>query len=124
MVELIEIERNNTAQAVLQFKRIIESVGLSYDVKGALSGARSDIEKAVLTSQGIVCITLSNGNVQSKPLESISGETVLKILTIAIPKVREVMSEKRQITSLRSSVLERVARELSKVSDDEPRQKR
>ncbi len=117
MIELIEIERTYSAEAVTQFKRIIAALGTSYNVKDAWSG-RADIDKAVLTAQGDICIFYSSGTVQSKPLESISSETLLKILTLAVPEVKRTLSEKRQITGLRASILERVAKELSKVSDE------
>lgn len=118
MIELLEIEKTYSGESIAQFKRIIEPLGVSYNIKEAWSGGRTDIDKSVLTSQGIVCIMYSSGIVQTKPLESISNETLLKILGLTIPEVKHVLSEKRQITALRASLLERVARELGKVSDD------
>jgi hypothetical protein len=117
MIELVEIERTYSAEAVSQFKRVIVNLGSSYNVKEAWSG-RADIDRAVLTAQGDICIVHSNGVIQSKPLESISSETLLKILTLAIPEIKRTLQEKRQMTGLRASILERVARELSKVSDE------
>jgi hypothetical protein len=117
MVELIEIERTYSTETVLQFKRIIYALGISYNVKDAWN-ARDNIEKAFLTPQGVVCVIYTNGSVQSKPLEEIKSETLLKILSIAIPEAKKYLVEKRQITGMRASVLERVAKELGKVSSE------
>jgi hypothetical protein len=117
MVELMEIEKTYAAESVLQFKRIIEPLMVSYDVKDAWNTARGEnIQAATLTAEGIVCVTFMNGVVQAKPLESVRCETLLKILSIAIPEVKQILVERREITSLRAGVLEKIAKELSKVS--------
>jgi hypothetical protein len=118
MVELIEIEKTYSAEVVSQFKRIIETLGISYNVSEAWNTRSDNIEKVVLTPQGIVCVIYTNGTMQSKPLETIRSDILLKILSIAIPEAKKCLVEKRQITGLRASLLERVARELGKVASE------
>src|SRR5579872_2151253 len=98
MVELVEIEKTYSAETVSQFKRIIEALGISYNVKDAWNTRSDSIERAVLTPQGVVCVIFANGTVQSKPLETIKSETLLKILSIAIPEAKKSLVERRQIT--------------------------
>jgi hypothetical protein len=119
MVELVEIEKAYAAESVVQLKRIIEPLGVSFNVRDAWNTSKGEsVDKAVLTPEGMVCVIYTNGTVQTKPLERIRSDALLKIMSIAIPEVKQCLVERRQITSLRAGVLERIAKELGKVSSE------
>ncbi len=118
LVELAEMEKTYASEVVNQLKQIIGPLGATYHVQTAWkTNADGLVSDAVLTAEGMICVTYNNGAVHSKPLESTSSETLLKILAEVIPEVKRVMMEKRQNMGLRASLLERIAREIAKVAE-------
>lgn len=114
--ELVEMERNYSAEVSNQLKQIIMPLNSSYHIKPeSISRNDSSISDAVLTPQGVVCVFYSSGNVVSRPLESIASEVLIKILSEVIPEAKVLMNERRQKLSGRVMMLEKLSKEMRKV---------
>jgi hypothetical protein len=119
--ELSEMEKTYGFDVISSLKQIIEPLGVSYHIKpAAISKADSSLQDVVLTPQGVVCLIHNNGILNSKTLESLQSETLVKLLSEIIPEIRTLLLEKRQKTSGRVSMLEKVAKELRKVASALP----
>jgi hypothetical protein len=117
MSELAEMEKTYAAEVVTVFKQIIEPLNMSYHIRPqSVSKSDNTLSDVVLTPQGAVCLVHSNGMINSKPLESVQSETLVKILVEVIPEVKSILSEKRQKIAGRVVMLEKVSREFSKVA--------
>ncbi|MDG6922426.1 MAG: hypothetical protein JRN67_03935, partial [Nitrososphaerota archaeon] len=75
------------------------------------------------TPQGIVCVFYASGNVISRPLESITSEVLIRILSEVIPEAKILMNEKRQKLSGRVMMLEKLSKEMRKVPNTGQRSK-
>ncbi len=114
--ELVEMERSYSAEVSNQLKQIIMPLNASYHIKPeSISRNDSSISDAVLTPQGVVCVFYSSGNVVSRPLESITSEVLIKILSEVIPEAKILMNERRQKLSGRVMMLEKLSKEMRKV---------
>ncbi|MHB8567133.1 MAG: hypothetical protein ACYC7D_11450 [Nitrososphaerales archaeon] len=123
--ELTEMERTYGAEVITSLKQVIEPLNVSYHVKpGSISKADSTLSDVILTPQGVVCLIHNNGTVNSKTLESLQSETLVKILAEIIPEVRSLLVDKRQKISGRVGMLEKVAREFRKVASTLPTRQR
>lgn len=119
--ELSETEKAYGLDVISSLKQVIEPLGASYHIKpAAISRADSSLQDVVLTPQGVVCLIHNNGVTNSKTLESLQSETLVKLLTEIIPEVRTLLVDKRQKTTVRVTMLEKVARELRKVANSFP----
>ena len=117
IIELVEMERTYSVEVVMLVKQIIEPLNTSFHVKpGAISKSDSTIRDVVLTPQGVVCIIHDSGTINSRNLESLPSEIMVRILSEVIPEVKQVLTEKRQKISARVGMLEKIAREFRKVS--------
>lgn len=123
--ELSEMERTYGIEVISSLKQIIEPLGVSFHIKPAsVSKADSTLSDVVLTPQGVVCLIHTNGTMNSRALESLQSETLVRILTEIIPEIRSLLLEKRQKTSGRVGMLEKVAREFRKVASALPSRQR
>ena len=114
--ELVEMERSYSAEVSAQLKQIIMPLNASYHIKPeSISKNDSSISDAVLTPQGVVCVFYSSGNVVSRPLESITSEVLIKILSEVIPEAKILTNERRQKLSGRVMTLEKLSKEMRKV---------
>ncbi|MDG6904423.1 MAG: hypothetical protein JRN20_01405 [Nitrososphaerota archaeon] len=122
--ELVEMERSYSAEVSNQLKQIILPLNASYHIKPeSISKNDSSISDAVLTPQGIVCVFYASGNVISRPLESITSEVLIRILSEVIPEAKILMNEKRQKLSGRVMMLEKLSKEMRKVPNTGQRSK-
>ena len=114
--ELVEMERSYSADVSNQLKQIILPLNSSYHIKPeSISKNDSSISDAVLTPQGVVCVFYTSGNVVSRPLESITSEVLIRILSEVIPEAKILMNERRQKLSGRVMMLEKLSKEMRKV---------
>jgi hypothetical protein len=114
--ELVEMERSYAAEVSNQLKQIIMPLNSSYHIKPeSISKNDSSISDAVLTPQGVVCVFYTSGNVVSRPLESITSEVLIRILSEVIPEAKILMNERRQKLSGRVMMLEKLSKEMRKV---------
>ena len=114
--ELAEMERSYSADVSNQLKQIIMPLSSSYHIKPeSISKNDSSISDAVLTPQGVVCVFYTSGNVVSRPLESITSEVLIRILSEVIPEAKILMNERRQKLSGRVMMLEKLSKEMRKV---------
>lgn len=114
--ELVEMERSYATEVAAQLKQIIMPLNASYHIKPeSISKSDSSISDVVLTPQGLVCVFYNSGNVVSRPLESITSEVLIRILSEVIPDAKALMNEKRQKLSGRVMTLEKLSKEMRKV---------
>jgi hypothetical protein len=122
--ELVEMERSYSAEVSSQLKQIIMPLNASYHVKPeSVSKNDSSISDVVLTPQGVVCVFYNSGNIVSRPIESITSEVLVKILSEVIPDVKVLMNERRQKLSGRVVTLEKISKEMRKIPGGGPRPK-
>ena len=114
--ELVEMERSYSLEVSNQLKQIIMPLNASYHIKPqSVSKNDSSISDVVLTPQGVVCVFYSSGTVVSRPLESITSEVLIRILSEVIPDAKVLMNERRQKLSGRVMMLEKLSKEMRKV---------
>jgi len=114
--ELAEMERSYSLEVTNQIKQIILPLNASYHIKPqSVSKNDSSISDVVLTPQGVVCVFYSSGTVVSRPLESITSEVIIRILSEVIPDAKALMNERRQKLSGRVMTLEKLSKEMRKV---------
>ena len=114
--ELVEMERSYSAEVTIQLKQIIMPLNASYHIKpDSVSRSDSSISDVILTPQGVVCVFYSSGNVVSRPLESITSEVLIKILSEVIPEAKRLTNERRQKLSGRVMTLEKLSKEMRKI---------
>jgi len=114
--ELVEMERSYSLEVTNQLKQIIIPLNASYHIKPqSVSKNDSSISDVVLTPQGVVCVFYSSGNVVSRPLESITSEVLVRILSEVIPDAKVLMNGRRQKLSGRVMMLEKLSKEMRKV---------
>lgn len=117
IMELVEMERAYSVEVVQLLKQLIEPLNTAYHVKpGAISKSDSSIRDVVLTPQGVVCIIHDNGTINSRNLEALPSEIMVRVLSEVVPEVKEVLTEKRQKISGRVGMLEKITREFRKVA--------
>ena len=115
--ELTEMEQSYTLEVATHFKQLIEQLNRSFHLKPAtISKSDNSIEDVIITPQGLVCVTLVGGKISSKPLESLPGEMMLKILAEVVPSITQTLTEKRQKLTTRVEMLEVIAREIRKTA--------
>jgi len=114
--ELVEMERSYLADITNQLKQAIIPLNASYHIKPeAVSKNDPSISDVVLTPQGVVCVFYSSGNVVSRPLESMTSEVLMRILSEVLPDTRVLMNEKRQKLTGIVMVLEKISKEMRKI---------
>jgi hypothetical protein len=114
--ELVEMEKSYSAEVTAQLKQIIMPLNASYHIKPeSVSKNDSSISDVILTPQGVVCVFYSSGNVVSRPLESITSEVLIRILSEVIPEAKLLTNERRQKLSGRVMTLEKLSKEMRKV---------
>jgi hypothetical protein len=120
ITELSELERQYANETITYLKRMIEPLNTSFhiDPKGVMKGDGS-VTDIVLTPQGTVCLVRKE-NVVSKPIDSLQTETLVNIIQQVIPQVKDHVSVKREKMTSRVNMLERVTKELRKVSPVTP----
>lgn len=122
--ELVEMERSYATEVASQLKQIIMPLNASYHIKPeSISKSDSSISDVVLTPQGLVCVFYNSGNVVSRPLESITSEVLIRILSEVIPDAKALMNERRQKLSGRVMTLEKLSKEMRKVPTSGGRQR-
>jgi hypothetical protein len=115
--ELSELEKSYSGEVISLLKAIIEPLNATFHVKpSSVSKTDSSINEVVLTPQGILCIMRNNGSMNSRPIESLPSEILVKVLMEVIPEVKRLLIERRQKVSTRVATLEKVLREFRKVS--------
>ena len=114
--ELVEMERSYSAEVTNQLKQIILPLNASYHIKPeSVSKNDSSISDVILTPQGVVCVFYSSGNVVSRPLESITSEVLIRILSEVIPEAKVLTNDRRQKLSGRVMTLEKLSKEMRKI---------
>ena len=122
--ELVEMEKTYSVEVISQLKQLIEPLNVAFHVKpSSVSKSDSTIGDVVLTPQGIVCIIHTGGTINSRSLESLPSEILMRILIEVVPQVKQLLSEKRQKISGRVGTLEKIAREFRKVAVGAPHPK-
>ena len=69
---------------------------------------------AYLVSEGVVVVFDSNGGMTSKPLYTLSSDSIISIIQECTPELQRLLSEKRRNESNKVKSMERVLKELKK----------
>ncbi len=112
--DLLELERNYSAEVIGQFKEIMKSVDASFHVNNGIgSGNFSPSSEQILTSEGVVCLLDTKGKVITRrPLEELQIDTVLSIIGEVLPEVDNRLQKKQ---GERLSTIEKIIKDLKKI---------
>lgn len=114
--ELSEMERGYAGELAAYLKQFLEPMGMPFHIKpSSLLRSDSSLSDVILTPQGTLILMHNNGMVNSKSLDSLQSETLLRILNELIPEMKSVLSERRQKISGRVGMLEKATREFRRV---------
>jgi hypothetical protein len=115
--ELSEMERNYAAEVSSLLRQLIEPLNTAYHIKpGSVSNRDATLTDVVLTPQGMLFFMHNHGTINSKTLENLPSEVLVKILAEVVPQVKKVMIDKRQKISARVATLEKIGREFKKIA--------
>ncbi len=110
------MERGYAGELAAYLKQFLEPMGMPFHIKpSSLLRSDSSLSDVILTPQGTLILMHSNGMVNSKSLDSLQSETLLRILNELIPEMKSVLSERRQKISGRVGLLEKATREFRRV---------
>jgi hypothetical protein len=115
--ELSEMERNYAAEVSSLLRQLIEPLNVAYHIKpGSVSNRDATLSDVVLTPQGMLFFMHNHGTINSKTLENLPSEVLVKILAEVVPQIKKVMIDKRQKISARVATLEKIGREFKKIA--------
>jgi hypothetical protein len=115
--ELNEMEKSYSQEVIAFLKQLIEPLGASYRIKPqSVSRSDSSLQDVILTPQGIVFLMYNTGQTQSRPLENLQTETLVRILMEVMPSIKTLLSERRAKMTGRVGMLEKMTREFRKVT--------
>jgi hypothetical protein len=115
--ELNEMEKSYSQEVIAFLKQLIEPLGASYHIKPqSVSRSDSSLQDVILTPQGIVFLMYSTGQTQSRPLENLQTETLVRILMEVMPSIKTLLADRRAKMTGRVGMLEKMTREFRKVT--------
>ena len=119
--ELSEMERGYATELASYLKQFLEPLGTPFHIKpSSILKSDNSLADVVLTPQGTLILMHNNGMVNSKALESLQTETLLRILNELIPEIKTSLAERRQKISGRVGMLEKATREFRRVPPPTP----
>lgn len=115
--ELGEMERDY-AQKLVDSLRLLQSVidNVIPIAKEALGDRFAYVQEAFLASDAVLLMRDSNGELFSMPLSRLDSSEILSIVQEVTPSLKKLISDKRRETGERVEILERILKELKKVS--------
>ena len=112
LVMLADTDRRYSSELIGKFRTIARSLERSYHITPELIfEGRSQISDIVLTPEGILSFYCDSECVVSKPLESMTSESLIKIFTDILPTIESLTSEKIQNLP-RQTKLQRLASDI------------
>lgn len=124
--ELTEREKNYSAEMTQKLEEMIASFNATYHLDpAAVLKDGSLVSDVIVTPKGEVCLTYNSGRVTSRPLESLTSDVLISILSEVIPDLKVQMNERKEKLqkSGRVVMLEKISEEIKKVGTIERRRK-
>ena len=116
IMELLELEKEYSTEVAERFRKITMSLNESYHVKPeSVLKYDSSVSDVILTAKGDVCVFRGSNSVTTFPLESMTCETLIRILEEVIPKAEDLLKDKQRKIGNRVTTLERLVGEIRKV---------
>jgi|GEM_PF-2433068 hypothetical protein len=117
IAELSEMEKSYAAEVSALLRQLIEPLNTAYHIKPAsVSNRDASLSDVVLTPQGMLFFMHNHGTINSKTLESLPSEVLVKVLAEVVPQIKKVMIDKRQKIAARVATLEKIGREFKKIA--------
>lgn len=123
---LTEKEKNYSTEMTEKLEEMIASFNATYHLDpAAVLKDGSSVSDVAVTSKGEVCLTYNSGRVTSRPLESLTSDALISILSRVIPDLKVRMNERKEKLqkSGRVVMLEKISEEINKVGTIDMRRK-
>lgn len=112
VMNLVELDRRYSAELIGKFKKIAGRLKESYHIRPqSIFDGSTPISDIVLTPDAILSFYRDSESFVSKPLESMTSEVLIKVLTDIIPTIESIAGEKIQIRP-KQTKFQRLAREI------------
>ncbi len=115
--ELDELEHDYAQKLVEAMKLLQKHVDVALEIEQAvIKEVRGDVEEAQLIACAVVVMKDKENSVISKSLSEFEPRDILKIVRAVTPELKRVIKEKKEQTSERVDLIERILKEMKKAS--------
>ncbi|MDA4111002.1 MAG: hypothetical protein OK439_00575 [Thaumarchaeota archaeon] len=116
VMKTAESERESANELVLALKEFLDRASKSYKIDPTVFPRLSrDVESMILIPGGLLLISHKGGFEFSRPLEELSGKSLISIMKQILPKARTDCLERKESETDRLTELEQLAGRLKKV---------
>jgi hypothetical protein len=114
-----KVERNSAEELVDALKKILEIGGSSFQLNPeAFPTMSRGVKKMLLSPDGVIMVSYGDEYVEPRPLEELSGESLISIIDQIIHKAKRNFAERRKSEGERVSAFGEVAEGLKKIPNE------